>query len=113
MKNPTLEEKVDSYMKASGIIEEAEAQKAVIRDGILEDLNKMKVTGTKTANGYFVGKVTVISFSKVEMSTARELGAVKTEEKLDLKKLRQIHDKGGKIRGEEEFSYIKIKEATE
>lgn len=106
-----IEKLVEEYQKAQGVIEETEAARQVIKDELLDRLKKLKVVGVKTKNGYFVKRVTMTSFSGVNISVARELGAVETKEAVDLGKLRQLQQKGVKIAGSKSITYVKVEEA--
>ena len=110
MNKPTIEELVDSYNTAKGSIEDLEASVTVLRDELLDRLRIMKMDGIKTKTGYFVKKVVSTSFSGVEMSVAKELGATMTKEVADVGMLRKLHDKGIKITGSKTIAYIKITE---
>lgn len=110
MNEQTLEELVDSYNKAKATIEEMEAAQQVVKDSILDYLTALKITGTKTKNGYYVKKVSSTIFSGVSMSTARDLGCVIVEEKLDTGKLRKLKDNDVPIPGARVITYVKIEE---
>lgn len=107
----TMEQLVEAYNKANGIIEEQQAAKDMIRDYILEQLEMQKVTGVKTKNGYLVSKSAFPSFTGVMLSTARELGATKTEEVIDTGKLKKLNEKGVSIKGSKNIMRLTIKEA--
>jgi hypothetical protein len=110
MEKPTLEELVESYNKAKGAIEETQASLEVLRDELFDRLKKMKMDGIKTKNGYFVKRVIATSFSGVELSTAKELGATTQKEVVDMGMLRKLQEKGIKIKGSKIIQYIKITE---
>jgi hypothetical protein len=111
MENVSIEDMVDSYKKAENAIEELESEKKVIRDAILDQLKKLNLDGIKTKNGYNVRRVFTTLYNDVMLSTARELGATKTEEKVDSDKLRALEHKGVKIKGSKTTIRLMIKEA--
>ncbi len=94
IKEITLEQLVDSVIKAQGIIEETEAQVKMIKDELQDRLKAMKITGTKV-NNWYVARATRYSFPDVLMSQAEELGAVKKS--VDQMKLKALYDKGIKL----------------
>lgn len=106
----TIEDLVVELETAKYALEEAEGLKQSAMHALIEKLNELGVTGTKTKNGYLVTKVKGISLTGVQMGLARELGATKTKEALDLAKLRKIYLTTGKLEGVKEFEYIKIKD---
>lgn len=107
----SIEQLVDAYNKAEGVIEEQQAAKELIRDYIIETLELKKVSGLKTKNGYLVSKSTFPSFTGVMLSTARELGATKTEEVIDTGKLKKLNEKGVSIKGSKNIMRLTIKES--
>lgn len=107
----TLEELVDAYLKAKGIMEQMEAEKRVVQDEILNRLRVLKLDGTKTKNGYMVNRIRKTSFAGITVAQARQLGATIMEEKVDSGKLRQLHDKGVNIPGVKQIVYVDVKEA--
>ena len=105
----TFEELLQSYLEAKGELESLEAEKKVVEEAILDKLREMKLTGTSVL-GYNIQKVVRSSFSGVLLSTARELGATKVEEKVDGEKLRKLENNGVKIRGVKKIQYLLVKE---
>lgn len=110
MIEPTIEQLVEEYNKAKGVIEETEGNVSVLRDAILDHLKKLKMDGIKTKTGYFVKKVVSTSFSGVSLSTAKELGAIIQKEVADTDMLKKLHSKGIQISGTKVIQYIKITE---
>lgn len=107
----SMEDLIEAYNKAQGIIEEQTAAKDILREYIIEQLEALKVQGMKTKNGYLVSKTTFPSFSGVLLSTARELGATKMEESIDTGKLKKLQEKGVSIKGSKNIMRLTIKEA--
>jgi ribosome biogenesis SPOUT family RNA methylase Rps3 len=107
IKEITLENLVDSIIKAQSIIEETEAQVKVLKDEIGDRLRAMKVTGTKVGS-YFVNRVKRLSTTSVGIGQAREYGV--TKETIDGEKIRQLISKGVKIVGVKWIEYINIRE---
>jgi len=107
----TIEELVDSYLKAKSLMDDAEAQKAVMQQAILDKLKELKLSGLKTKTGYNVKRVVSQLYSGVNLAVARELGATKTEEKVDTNKLKAIAANGIKIEGTKTIVYVKVEEA--
>ena len=107
MKEPNLEQLVDSYQKSKSAIEELEAERKVIGDAILDALKAMKVDGTKIGNWY-VKRVRSMIYTGVSLSTAKELGATKTKEIIDVDLLRKMQTAGQKIAGAKQIMYVKV-----
>lgn len=105
----TFETLLDSYLKAKGAMEDLEAEKKVVEEAILEKLREMKLTGTNV-RGYNIQKVMRSSYTDVLMSTARELGCVKVEEKIDGQKLKKLEDNGVSVKGVKKIQYLLVKE---
>ena len=76
----------------------------------LSDIMMSKMTAKEEMIGdYIITKVTRQSFSKVDLTLAKEFGAVIMVEKLDTKTLKRLYKSGAKMTGMEEYSYIMIK----
>ena len=108
IKEITLENLVDSIVKAQSIIEDTEAQVKVLKDEIGDRLRGMKVTGTKVGS-YYVNRVKRLSITDVGIGQAREYGA--TKEAIDGGKIKQLVLKGVKIIGAIWTEFISIREA--
>ncbi|MEK9208404.1 MAG: hypothetical protein AAB922_08005 [Patescibacteria group bacterium] len=108
MKNITLEQLAEEYQKGKAVIEETEASLSVIKDEILDHLKKLKVDGLKTKNGYYVKRVRAMVYTRVSLSTAKELGATKTKEIIDIDLLRKMQTAGQKIVGAKQIVYVKV-----
>ena len=108
IKQITLEDLVDSIVKAQSIIEETEAQVQVLKDEVGDRLRGMKVNGTKVGS-YFVNRVRRLSTTDVGIGQAREYGA--TKEAIDGEKIKQLVLKGVKIIGIKWIEFISIREA--
>ena len=107
MKQPTLEELVDSYQKAKSSIEELEAERKVIGDAILDALKAMMVDGTKIGNWY-VKRVRAMIYTGVSLATAKSLGATKMKETVDMDLLRKMQAAGQKVAGAKQIVYVKV-----
>jgi len=80
--------------------------KNVMNAEILERLTKLKRDGRESGE-YLCTVVKMVRFTKVDLSVARDLGAVK--EVVDEAKLRALNAKGVKIKGKTTLEYINIK----
>lgn len=92
--------------------EELKAQRDAIKTEFIERIKKAK------RDGFIVGNTSIKMFTKiytnnVELETARELGAVKTEEKVDGPKIANIVRAGGKVAGAEERTELKFTKIEE
>lgn len=106
IKEITLQQLVDSAVKAQSVIEDTEAELKVIKDELRDRLVQMKIQGTKVGE-YLISRRKLITFPDVLMSQALELGA--TLVKIDNNKLRSLYDKGIQLKAKiTEFVTIKF-----
>jgi hypothetical protein len=110
IKEITLNDLVDSIVKAQSIVEETEAQVKVLKDEIGDRLRGMKIDGTKVGE-YYVKRVKRLSTTDVGIGQAREYGAVK--ETIDGEKIRQLISKGVKIVGAKWTEFVSIRLAKD
>ena len=107
IKEVTLNELVESVVKAKEAIEELEGNEKMLKDEIQDRLVAMKITGTKCGN-WLVSRVKRLSFPDVTMSQAEELGAI--SKKIDQDKLRKLLAKGIKLKFKQ-IEFLLIREA--
>jgi hypothetical protein len=105
----TLEDLVEKREEINQAIEEITAGVVVINQEILQRLNDMKVNGTIVGDKT-VTKVVRTTFAP-SVEEARALGAteVVTEEKLDQKMLRKLHESGATVPGTRTSEYIQVR----
>ena len=92
-------------------LEELDAYRKEVGDILLQRLKDEKVDRKKTKNGYFVKRISRTDYSGVSMSVARELDAIKIEEKVDSKKLSDLTYAGVQVPGVKTIVYVKVDEA--
>ena len=105
----TLEELVELHEQFKAEQEVLEAGIQTIKDELLDRLKALKLSGTKTKNGYLVSKIIKRSYNQAEIGQARELGATTQKEVVDTSKIKKLIDKGIEIRGVKTIMYISIK----
>lgn len=102
----SMQDLVESYVKASAVIEESEAQRSVVREEILL---RMKYD-SETVDGYTITKVKKYKFN-VTLDEAKELGAIKTV--VDESILKGLYLKGVPIKDVKFIIYPLIKAMKE
>ena len=107
--NPTIKELVESYAKLQYQKEEMEAAERVIKDALLEHLDKMKLD-SQLVNNWSITRARRVSF-KTDIEIARSLGAVK--EAVDDTKLRQLDKSGVEIPGKQVTVYLLIRDISQ
>lgn len=107
IKNVTLDQLVDSAVKAQSAIEELQGSLKMVKDELRDRLTAMKISGTKV-NNWYVSKIKLITFPEVPMSKAEELGCTMT--KIDQTKLKSLFLKGIKL-PHKVTEFVKITEA--
>ena len=105
---PNIKELVESYAVLQYQKEEMEAAERVIKDALLEHLDKLKVD-SQLVNNWSVSRARRVSF-KTDLEVARELGAVK--ETTDDAKLRQLDKAGVPIPGKNVTVYLLIRDVS-
>lgn len=100
-----LLEKRDEFNLA---IEDIQAGIKVVNDELMARLDAENVKG-KIVGNKAITKVQSIRFG-TSLDDARELGATKTEEKVDTTKLRKLHDSGVTIPDTNISEYVMVKE---
>lgn len=98
---------VDKLQEYNTIYDEAMQNLVMIRSEILARLDEQNITG-ELIGEYEVAKRTRINI-KVDIEKARELGATKTEEKVDNAKIKNIYKSGVKIEGVTETEYLSVR----
>lgn len=106
-KQASMEELLDSYLKAMHEQEQLEAAISVIKDEMIQRLDSEKVKG-KVVGEYTVTKVTRVNF-KPTIEQARELAATKTVESIDTQALKRLHDQGIEIPNTTTTSFVMVK----
>lgn len=104
-----IEQLVESYKKADGVIEEMTAQKEVVRQAIIDYLTENKLNGKKV-KGWIVQKIEYWDYSEVPLSLAEAIGAVKTVRKIDTGKIKKIDDGTMDIPGKRRATRLRIEE---
>lgn len=112
VKDLTLEDLVQLHEQFKQESEVLEAGIQTIKDELLDRLKAMKLSGTKTKNGYLISKIIKKTYAQAEIGQARELGAVQTKEVIDTGKIKQLVEKGIDIRGVKTIAYISVKLAS-
>lgn len=112
VKDLTLEDLVELHEQFKQEAEVLDAGIQTIKDELLDRLKEMKLSGTKTKNGYLISKVIKKTYAQAEIGQARELGALQTKEVIDTSKIKQLVEKGIEIRGVKTVVYISIKEVS-
>lgn len=110
VKDLTLEDLVQLHEQFKQEAEVLEAGVQTIKDELLDRLKEMRLSGTKTKNGYLVATIIKKSYAQAEIGQARELGATTTKEVVDAGKIKQLVEKGIDIRGVKTSMYVTIKE---
>lgn len=111
VKDLTPEDLVQLHEQFKQESEVLEAGIQTIKDELLDRLKAMKLSGTKTKNGYLVAKVIKKSYNQAEIGQARELGATTQKEVVDTGKIKQLIEKGIEVRGVKTIMYVTIKQA--
>ena len=106
---PTTNELVESYAKLQFQKEEMEAAEKVIKEALLEHLDKMKLD-SHLVNNWSISRARRVSF-KTDLELARGLGAVK--EAVDDVKLRQLDKAGVEIPGKQVTVYLLIRDMSQ
>jgi hypothetical protein len=101
----TLEDKVNVYKELSRTIEELENQKKGLVQEILQLIPKE--TKTVCVLDYQVKRMSRFSI-KTSLESARAFGAVKVEEVVDKKKIKQLIEQGQFIPDVSEIHYIQV-----
>ena len=110
IKDMTLLDLVNKAVAFRAEKETIEAGLSVVNDELADRLRSQKVTGLKV-NGWFVSRVKRMLTNGVQLSQAREYGAVK--ESVDSEKIKMLVAKGVKIRGIKFSEYVNIREGSE
>lgn len=106
---PSTKELVESYAKLQFQKEEMEAAEKVIKEALLEHLDKMKLDSQLVSN-WSISRARRVSF-KTDIEIARSLGAIK--EAVDDTKLRQLDKSGVEIPGKQVTVYLLIRDMSQ
>lgn len=98
MQAKTDAELCDAYIKLGYAEDELHAERTAIREELAARLQDRKEDSTIADNRYTVTRFQKVAF-KTTLVQARELGAIKTEEKPDSTKLRTLHEAGVTVPG--------------
>lgn len=112
VKDLTLEDLAQLHEQFKQEAEVLEAGIQTIKDELLDRLKEMKLSGTKTKNGYLVTKIIKKTYAQAEIGQARELGATQTKEVIDTGKIKQLVEKGIEIKGVKTLAYVSIKSTS-
>lgn len=107
----TVDELAVYFIATKQKLEELEAYRGEVQAVLLDKLRELNLTGVKTKDGYFVKRITSTIYSGVSLSTARELNAIRVEEKVDSGKLKEMTETGIQIPGVRQITYIKVEES--
>lgn len=100
-----IAELVENYAKLQYQKEEVEAAEKMIKEALMEHLDKMKID-SQLVGDWSISRARRVSF-KTELEMARSLGAIK--EAIDEPKLRQLDKAGVEIPGKNVTVYLLIR----
>lgn len=106
----SLEDLVAQRIQFEQDMETAEAGKSLINDEILDRLKLMKMSGVKTKTGYLVSRIVKKMYAQVDMNWCRTYGAIKTVEKPDEVKIKQLIEAGTDVPELKTIVYVSIKD---
>lgn len=105
--NQTDAELCERYIKACYGEDELHAEKTVIRQELEARCKDRKENSILAGDKFSITRFPKISF-KTTLPQARELGAIKVEEKPDTTKLRTLHEAGVEVPGTVETWDVRI-----
>lgn len=105
------EELCELYMQTRELEDQVYAQKKTIREELTERLKEADKDG-EIAGKYSVTRFTTVRF-KTKLEQAEELGAVKTQKKVDTTKLRKLHEAGVEVPGTTITEDVRVNEVEE
>lgn len=108
----SIEEILESREKLNLQLEELNAAMKVLSDELLHRLNEEKKTGMIVGTKA-ITKAVRLSFSKVKIEQARELGATETVEVVSSKMLKNLYNQGVAIEGVVRSEYVTVREVKE
>lgn len=103
----SLDQLLESYLKALAAQEELEASISVIKNEMIQRLDEENLKGTIVGD-YSVSKVIRVNF-RPTLEQAKELAAIKTVETIDTQALKRLHDSGVEIPNTTTTTFVLVK----